>query len=130
MSHAGFTDNAGVNTLPLPDGKSMIAMTEAAPGFFKVDLDSLATLHRVEYKDGFKGALTSAHPVVYPDGTLYNLVLDVSLLPILTGDDGHLFALRQPCSCRHLVTGRQQSLKLLDQAFASPFSTCRTRLQG
>ena len=58
----------------------MIAMTEAAPGFFKVDLDSLATLHRVEYKDGFKGALTSVHPVVYPDGTVYNLVLDVSLL--------------------------------------------------
>jgi len=75
---AAFTDNANVNTYPLPGGKGMVAMTEAVSGTFKVDLNTLGTLERVRYgKDGIKGDLTTAHPVVYPDGSIYNLFLDV-----------------------------------------------------
>jgi len=56
----------------------MVAMTEAVSGTFKVDLDSLETLERVRYeKDGIKGDLTTAHPVIYPDGSIYNLFLEV-----------------------------------------------------
>ncbi len=80
MCLAAFTDNANVNTYPLPGGKGMVAMTEAVSGTYKVDLDTLSTLERVYYrKDGIKGDLTTAHPVIYPDGTIYNLFLEVSL---------------------------------------------------
>ena len=45
--------------------------------FFKVDLDTLATREKVEYDDGIKGALTTAHPAIYPDGSIYNLFQEV-----------------------------------------------------
>ena len=42
-----------------------------------MDLDTLATREKVEYDDGIKGALTTAHPAIYPDGSIYNLFQEV-----------------------------------------------------
>ena len=46
----------------------------------QVDLDTLATREKVEYDDGIKGALTTAHPAIYPDGSIYNLFQEVGAL--------------------------------------------------
>lgn len=61
-------------------------MTEAVPGTFKVDVETLNTLRRFEYSpdDGIGGALTTAHPVIDPDGTVYNIYVDVRRFPART----------------------------------------------
>lgn len=53
-------------------------MTETVLGSYQVDLGSLATESRIEHgSDGIAGDLTSAHPVLYPDGSMYNVYIDV-----------------------------------------------------
>ena len=67
-----------VNVLPLPDGKTAVSLTEAVAGTYTLDMKTLATLGPVKFKDAVKGALTTAHPSVQPDGSLVNLTSDVS----------------------------------------------------
>lgn len=74
---AAFTDNASVNTYAVPGHKNLIAMTEATTGTFKVDVDSLETLGPVNYDDALEGSITTAHPAVFPDGSIYNLFSEV-----------------------------------------------------
>ncbi|KAK9795606.1 hypothetical protein WJX73_008002 [Symbiochloris irregularis] len=72
----GFTDNATVNTLPLPSGE-LLAMTETIKGQYRVRVDDLHTIERAPFVgDSVPGDLTSAHPAVCPDGSVYNLAVD------------------------------------------------------
>ncbi|KAI7842354.1 hypothetical protein COHA_003994 [Chlorella ohadii] len=73
------TDNASVNVVPLQDG-SAVAMTETVQGTYRVDLSSLQTLGRVQYRgDKIVGDLTTAHPQPMPNGDLVNLVSTVGV---------------------------------------------------
>ena len=64
--------------MPTPDGTSAVSMTELAEGgTFVLDLDTLATRGAIRFKDQVKGALTTAHPTVQPDGSLINFTSDV-----------------------------------------------------
>ena len=67
-----------MNTHPIPGGKDLVAMTEAVSGTYKVDVGSLSTKERVAYNDDLPGDQTTAHPVIYPDGSVYNIFLTVS----------------------------------------------------
>lgn len=78
---AAFTDNASVNTYLLPGGKQLVAMTETLSGTLRVDAGSLHTEGHITYNDDLKGDITTAHPVIYPDGSIYNLFIVVSLPP-------------------------------------------------
>ena len=69
---------AQVNVLPHPDGKTAVSLTEAVAGTYTLDMETLATLGPVRFRDGVKGPLTTAHPSVRPDGSLVNLTSDVS----------------------------------------------------
>lgn len=55
----------------------MVAMTEATSGTVRVDIDTLGSKGQVKYNDDISALLTTAHPVVYPDGSMYNLYSDV-----------------------------------------------------
>lgn len=76
---AAITDNSSVNTYQVEGGKDLVTMTEVTSGTFKVNMD-LEILDLVEYKDEISGLMTTAHPVVYPDGKIYNLFTDVSFI--------------------------------------------------
>ena len=76
---SGVTDNASVNTHAVKDTNTIVAMSEPVLATYKVDLNSLETISRVEYgNDGVQADMTTAHPVVDPDGTLYNVYFAVS----------------------------------------------------
>lgn len=75
---AGLTDNASVHTHPVKDSRTIVAMSEPVIATYKVDLDTLATISRVDHgNDGVPGNITTAHPVLDPGGSLYNIYLDV-----------------------------------------------------
>ncbi|GAX75777.1 hypothetical protein CEUSTIGMA_g3220.t1 [Chlamydomonas eustigma] len=65
------TDNASVNVTPLADG-TIMAVSETMESKYKVDLKTLLTLKKHQYKDGLPGSLTTAHPKQLPDGSLVN----------------------------------------------------------
>ena len=60
-----------------PDGSAAVSLTELATGSYVLDLDTLATRGPIRYNDSVKGAITTAHPSVQPDGSLINLTSDV-----------------------------------------------------
>ena len=74
----GVTDHASVNVIERGRDENgvacMWAMTETVPGTFEIDSKTLDTTRRVRYADGLEGTLTTAHPVVGADGTLYNFL--------------------------------------------------------
>jgi carlactone synthase/all-trans-10'-apo-beta-carotenal 13,14-cleaving dioxygenase len=74
----GVTDNASVNVIARGRDANgvarMWAMTETVPGTFEIDPETLHTTGRVRYTDGLEGTLTTAHPFVDDNGTLYNLL--------------------------------------------------------
>ena len=74
----GVTDNASVHVIERGSDaqgvKRMWAMTETVPGTFEIDPITLETVGRVQYADGLEGTLTTAHPTVDGDGTLYNFL--------------------------------------------------------
>ncbi|GFH17361.1 carotenoid cleavage dioxygenase, partial [Haematococcus lacustris] len=57
----GFTDNASVNAIPLPDG-SVLACSESLPSLYRVRPSDLVTLEQVQLQDdgvdGQVGALS------------------------------------------------------------------------
>lgn len=72
-----LTSGVQVNVLPCPSGDTAICMTEAVAGTYQMEVSSLATIAPLKYEDSVKGALTTAHPSVCPDGTLVNITSDV-----------------------------------------------------
>ena len=76
---AGFTDNSSVNTLPLLERGEVLAMTETVKGTYRVAIPDLQTISRADLGSSVPGDLTTAHPAVYPDGSVYNLAIDVSV---------------------------------------------------
>ena len=74
---ADFTDNASVNTYGLPGGEELVAMTEVVTGTARVDVKTLDIIERVKYNDDISALMTTAHPVIYPDGSIYNLFSNV-----------------------------------------------------
>jgi carlactone synthase / all-trans-10'-apo-beta-carotenal 13,14-cleaving dioxygenase len=86
IGSGGVTDNASVNIVPLSntgsDGKTKTvawAMTETVVGTIAFDPDTLGTLGRVKYDDTLRGDLTTAHPVIQPDGSIINLISAVGV---------------------------------------------------
>ena len=77
-SDAGFTDNATVNTVPLPHGE-LLAVTETVKGSYRINIDNLQMIERAEFRGKMPGDLITAHPAVCSDGTIYNLAVDVSI---------------------------------------------------
>ena len=63
--------------MPTPDGKAAVSLTELASGSFIIDMETLSTRGAIRYRDKVKGAMTTAHPSVQPDGSLINLTADV-----------------------------------------------------
>jgi carlactone synthase/all-trans-10'-apo-beta-carotenal 13,14-cleaving dioxygenase len=78
----GVTDNASVHVIERNAGydkqgnamTELWAMTETVPGTFALDPASLETKKRVAFSDSLDGTLTTAHPSVSDDGTLFNLL--------------------------------------------------------
>ena len=63
--------------VPSPDGKTAVCMTEAVLGTHLLDMETLATVGSIKFRDSVKGALTTAHPSLMTDGSLINLTSDV-----------------------------------------------------
>ena len=76
MSNHGAHD-VQVNVMPTADGKAAVTLTELATGSFVMDMDTLGTRGTIRYRDSVKGAMTTAHPSVQPDGSLINFTSDV-----------------------------------------------------
>ena len=77
MFCAVITDNSSVNTCRARGEQDIITMTEVAGGSYKVS-PGLQTIGKIKHNDDVKGDLTTAHPVVYPNGQMYNLYTNVS----------------------------------------------------
>ncbi|XP_055683965.1 carotenoid isomerooxygenase [Lutzomyia longipalpis] len=69
------SDNAMITVYPF--GDDMFAFTET-PVMFRFDVESLATLERVNLYDKFGIVNHSSHPHIMPDGRIFNLGLSVS----------------------------------------------------
>lgn len=74
----GVTDNASVNILPIRHGGTthFWAVTETVAGTIAIDPSTLRTLGRVSFTDSLRGDLTTAHPTIYPNGDLINILSD------------------------------------------------------
>lgn len=74
----GVTDNASVNIIPQPNGQ-VLAVTETVFGTFGIDVSSLDTVERKQFRDKLKGDITTAHPSILPNGDLVNFVTNVKM---------------------------------------------------
>ena len=71
-----------MNTYSLPGGAELVAMTEIVAGTLRVDINTLDVLDKVTYRDDISAQLTTAHPVIYPDGSIYNIFSQVRSLAL------------------------------------------------
>ena len=53
-------------------------MTEAVTGTVRVDIKTLDFIDKVNYNDDISALFTTAHPVIDPDGSMYNLFSNVT----------------------------------------------------
>lgn len=91
---AAFTDNACINTWSVSGGKQLVAATETPSAMLRVDVESLTTLGPYEYTDKMDYELMTAHPVIYPDGSTYNLFCAV--WPLRTSSPLESFSIDMP----------------------------------
>ena len=73
----------------------MLSLAEMCQGVYRVGVEALNTIERAQQGGNISGQVTTAHPAIYPDGTVYNLAVDVRL-PLLPIALSHCAC----CQCR------------------------------
>lgn len=84
LDEALLVATKGFSCMLQPNGQ-VLAVTETVFGTFGIDVSSLDTVERKQFRDKLKGDITTAHPSILPNGDLVNFVTNVKMSSMVSG---------------------------------------------